>query len=901
MGMTGARYAIGVDFGTESGRAVLVELATGRELGSEVYPYANGVIDEHLPAPHEDVRLEHDWALQDPEDYLRTFQVAVPGLLRRTGVDPADVVGVGIDFTACTMLPTTADGTPLCLVPELRREPHSWVKLWKHHAAQPEADEINTLARERGEPWLPRYGGKISSEWFFSKGLQILREAPHVYRAADRLIEAADWVVWQLTGVETRNSCTAGYKAIWSKQDGFPSPDVPGGARSRLPRHRGYPDVAHDPADRVASGRADRPGRGVDRAAARDRRRRGQRGRPRVGARGDRDPPRAGWSRSWAPAPATSCWATASSAVEGMCGVVEDGIIPGWFGYEAGQSGVGDIFAWFVEQALPGAWTSAAEREGISVHALLEREAERLRPGESGLVALDWWNGNRSILVDADLSGLLVGATLATRPPEIYRALIEATAFGTRMIIEAFEASGVPVEEIVACGGLPEKNRMMMQHLRGRDRADDPHRGVAADTGPGFRDVRGGGRRTGGRGLRDHRGCRGADGAPQGRGVRPRPGRGARLRRAVRGVQGAPRLVRAGTHGHHEAPPGDPGPRASAGRAMRVLRLHGAGDLRLHEEPDPVAGPGEALIRITAVGLCGSDLHWYADGGIGDARLTRPLVLGHEMGGIVAAGAMAGMRVALDPAITCERCASCVAGSGNLCTALRFAGHGSTDGALRELMPWPARLLVRVPDTIPDAEVPMLESLGVALHAIELAHTRPGMRAGVYGCGPIGLLLIAALRARGVTVALASDPLAHRRAAALEAGAAQAVDVDPRGVAAGDPGEPLDIAFDAAGDDGALETAIATVRPGGRVVLVGIPGDDRVSFGAGGARRKGLTLVMSRRMQAHHLVRAMSLVAAGHVRLGPLVTARYSLAHGTDAFRALVGREGLKIVVQPTG
>jgi L-iditol 2-dehydrogenase len=332
---------------------------------------------------------------------------------------------------------------------------------------------------------------------------------------------------------------------------------------------------------------------------------------------------------------------------------------------------------------------------------------------------------------------------------------------------------------------------------------------------------------------------------------------------------------------------------------MKVLRLHAAGDIRLHDEPDPVPGAGEELVRITAVGLCGSDLHWYQDGGIGDAQVERPLVLGHEMGGVIASGPMAGARVALDPAITCERCAYCVAGYGNLCVALRFSGHGSTDGALRELMPWPARLLVRVPDSMEDAEVPMLESLGVALHSIDLAHVRAGMRAGVYGCGPIGLLLIAALRARGVTVPLASDPLAHRRAAALEVGAERALDVDARGIAVGAQDEPVDVAFDVAGADGAVETAIATVRPGGRVVFVGIPGDDRVSFAAAGARRKGLTLAMSRRMQAHHLVQAAGLVASGHIQLGPLVTSRYPMARAREAFEALVRRDGLKVVIEP--
>jgi L-ribulokinase len=441
------RYAVGIDFGTESGRAVLVDCADGAELGAAVYPYRNGVIDERLP--ESDVELELDWALQDPEDYVRTFQEALPHLLAETGADPADVIGVGIDVTACTMLPTLADGTPLCMLDDLRREPHAWVKLWKHHAAQPEADRINDVAAERGEPWLARYGGKISSEWFFSKALQILDEAPEMYARADRLLEAADWVVWQLTGLETRNSCTAGYKALWSKRDGFP-PDAYFAALD--PR---FEHVVDEKMSREIVPIGGRAGVLTEQAAAWTGLRAGT---PVAVANVD--------AHVSAPAatvtePGTMVIIMGTSnchillgdrtaTVEGMCGVVEDGVVPGLHGFEAGQSAVGDIFAWF------------AETVG-GTHEALERDAARLRPGESGLLALDWWNGNRSILVDADLRGLLVGMTLATRPPEIYRALIEATAFGTRVIVEAFESAGVPITGIVACGGLPERNRLLMQ------------------------------------------------------------------------------------------------------------------------------------------------------------------------------------------------------------------------------------------------------------------------------------------------------------------------------------------------------------------------------------------------------------------------------------------------------
>ena len=457
-----ARYAIGVDFGTESGRAVLVDISDGRQLATAVYPYANGVIDERLPLGDREVVLPPDWALQDPEDYLRTFQQTVPAVLLEAGVDPADVIGVGVDFTACTMLPTTADGTPLALVPELRANPHAWVKLWKHHAAQPEADRINATAAAMGEPWLARYGGRISSEWFFSKALQILDEAPEVYAAADRLIEAADWVVWRLTGVETRNPTTAGYKAIWSKREGFPSPAF---FEALDPR---FADVVDAKMRRDIARTGDRAGGLTAEAAAWTGLREGTAvavanvdAHVAVPAATVVEP-----GRMVAIMGTSTCHmvlAPDEHLVPGICGYVEDGILPGFFGYEAGQSCVGDHFAWFVEHAVPAALHAEARDRAVDIHVLLQERAGLLRAGESGLLALDWWNGNRSVLVDAELGGLLVGATLATTAPEIYRALIEATAFGTRVIIEALEANGVSVDEVIACGGLAEKSPLIMQ------------------------------------------------------------------------------------------------------------------------------------------------------------------------------------------------------------------------------------------------------------------------------------------------------------------------------------------------------------------------------------------------------------------------------------------------------
>jgi L-ribulokinase len=454
------KYAIGVDFGTESGRAVLVDVSNGQELATAVHEYANGVIDERLPESN--VRLEPDWALQDPNDYLEVFKQAIPAVVKEAGADPADVIGLGIDFTACTMLPTKADGTPLCFLPEWRANPHAWVKLWKHHAAQPEANRLNQIARELGYTFLDRYGGKISSEWFFPKVWQILDEAPGVYQAADRFIEAADWVVWQLTGQEKRNTCTAGYKAIWSKREGFP-PD--GFFKALDPRMEHvidekmsrtlYPlgDKAGGLTQEAAGWTGLEPGTAVAIANVD--------AHVSVPAATVTEP-----GRMVIIMGTSNCHmvlGTEERIVPGMCGYVEDGIIPGFFGYEAGQSCVGDHFAWFVENAVPAAYEREAEARGLNVHQLLEEKAAQLKPGQSGLVALDWWNGNRSVLVDVDLTGMLVGASLATKAEEIYRALIEATAYGTRIIIETFEANGVPVKEIVATGGLPDRNKLLMQ------------------------------------------------------------------------------------------------------------------------------------------------------------------------------------------------------------------------------------------------------------------------------------------------------------------------------------------------------------------------------------------------------------------------------------------------------
>ena len=449
---------VGIDFGTLSGRAVVVRVADGAELGSAVHEYVHGVVEEALPETGE--RLPHDWALQVPSDYVDVLRTAVPEALAASGVSPDDVIGIGTDFTASAVMPVRNDGTPLCELPEFRRRPHAYVKLWKHHAAQPQADRINALAHERGEPWIARYGGRLSSEWELAKGLQLLEEEPELYDRMDHWVEAADWIIWKLCGAYLRNLCTAGYKAVYQEGD-YPSRDFLAALDGR------FVDFFEAKVAQPLAPLGGRAGGLTDEAA-------GWTGlRPGTAvAVGNVDAHvTAPAAQSIEPGQMLAVMGTSTchvmngdalSEIPGMCGVVRDGITPGLWGYEAGQSAVGDIFAWFTRTSVPAEYAERAASQGVDLHEYLTELAMQQEVGQHGLVALDWHGGNRSVLVDHELSGLVVGLTLTTRPEDVYRALLESTAFGTRKIIESFEASGVPVDELVVAGGLL-KNRFLMQ------------------------------------------------------------------------------------------------------------------------------------------------------------------------------------------------------------------------------------------------------------------------------------------------------------------------------------------------------------------------------------------------------------------------------------------------------
>jgi L-ribulokinase len=472
-------YVIGVDFGTLSARALVVRAGDGTEMGSAVHEYPHAVMERTLASSGGE--LPPQWALQDPSDYVEALQRAVPAAVGAAGIRPEEVVGIATDFTASSPLPVLADGTPLCQVPGFEDRPHAYVKLWKHHAAQRQADRINALAAARGEPWLARYGGRISSEWEFAKALQVLEEDPEVYERMDRWVEAADWIVWQLCGRETRNACTAGYKGIF--QDGhYPSEDY---LRALDERFADFVTSKLTPGIAPLGARAG----GLTAEAA------SWTGLPEgiAVAVGNVDAHvTAPAAQAIGPGQMLIVMGTSNchvvngrqlAEVPGMCGVVDGGIAPGLWGFEAGQTGVGDIFGWFTENAVPPRYHDEARARGLDLHGYLSQLAGEQDVGAHGLIALDWNNGNRSVLVDHELSGLIVGLTLATRSEDIYRALIEATAFGTRTILEAFADAGVPVSEIFVAGGLIQ-NPVIMQIYADVTRM--PLHLIASDQGPAF-------------------------------------------------------------------------------------------------------------------------------------------------------------------------------------------------------------------------------------------------------------------------------------------------------------------------------------------------------------------------------------------------------------------------------
>jgi L-ribulokinase len=454
------KYSIGLDFGTLSARAILVDVKTGEEIAISVFGYQDAVIDKYLPGTS--IKIPPEFALQNPRDYMEALECLLRDIWRKGGIKPEQVVGIGVDFTSCTMLPVDEKYLPLCFNPTFKESIHSWAKLWKHHGAQAEANHINATAKMRFEEFIKRYGNKSSSEWMFAKILETLNHEPKVYQNAFRFIEGCDWMVYLMTGKDCRNSCLAGYKSFWNKKEGYPSEDF---FEAVDPRLR---NVVNEKIGTEVYSVGDKAGELTEEMAKKT----GLIPGTAVGV-GNTDAhlavPAVGITEpgDMALIMGTSLChmmvANKEVKMEGICGVVEDGILPGFFGYEAGQPAVGDIYDWFVSNLAPYEYVCEALEKNITIFDVMNEKAAKIKPGCSGLLALDWWNGNRSILVDADLSGLIIGLTLKTKPEEVYRAIIESTAFGTRLIVENFINNGVQINNLYACGGLSRKSKTVMQ------------------------------------------------------------------------------------------------------------------------------------------------------------------------------------------------------------------------------------------------------------------------------------------------------------------------------------------------------------------------------------------------------------------------------------------------------
>lgn len=455
-----AKYSIGIDYGTLSGRAVLVDVSDGHEIASAVLEYKRGVMDEYLCDSN--IKLPQDYALQHPRDYIDVIEYCVPEIIKRSGVHNSDIIGVGVDFTSCTVIPTYKDGTPLCLSDKFNKVPDAYVKLWKDHSSLPYAEKLTEIAKNEGYDFINRYGGAISSEWLIPKIMLIADKAPEVYNEAAYFIEAADWIVWQLCGKQIRSSCTSGYKALWHHKDGYP----PTSFFEKLdPKFNNLiSEKLNAPiqsigtkAGNIAKEWADKLGLNENTAIA------------------------IGNIDGHATVPAvkitkpgqmlmilgtSACFMTLDEReldVREIAGYVKDGMIPGYYGYEAGQACMGDHFAWFIKNLLPYEYKQEAQMQGNTDIEYIFEKASELKPGENGLIALDWWNGNRALPCRSGLSGCIIGMNLSTKLEHIFRALVEATAFGARMITDNFRKYGLNINSIHAAGGIAEKNSFVMQ------------------------------------------------------------------------------------------------------------------------------------------------------------------------------------------------------------------------------------------------------------------------------------------------------------------------------------------------------------------------------------------------------------------------------------------------------
>ena len=453
------KYAIGLDYGTLSGRAVLVDVENGEVIAQHTKMYDHGVMEKSLP---DGTPLPADWALEHPQDFIDVLMETIPAVMKMSGVSSEDVISIGVDFTASTSMPVDESGEPLCFKPEFSSNPHAWVKLWKHHGATEQADRMTDLAKTRGERFIRWYGDRVNAECGTPKFLETLENAPEIYEQADCIMECGDWIVRLLTGENTRSESIAGYKALWRKSEGPLPKDYLCALNPKFgdlyeKKLGGKLMPLGGLAGRVTVEMAEKLGlrAGTPVATANID---AHVGVPSLGISGP--------DKVMLVLGTSACIITCSeneAAVPGIFGMTEDGVLPGLYGYEAGQSCVGDMFDWFVKNCVPETYEQEARERKMNIHQLLTEKASKLKIGESGLIALDWWNGNRSCLSDMELTGLMLGMTLSTKPEEMYRALIESAAYGMRIIMDNFEENGISTKQIYVCGGIAKKNPMLMQ------------------------------------------------------------------------------------------------------------------------------------------------------------------------------------------------------------------------------------------------------------------------------------------------------------------------------------------------------------------------------------------------------------------------------------------------------
>lgn len=799
-------------------------------------------------------------------------------------------------------VPCDAAGVPLSTQPAFAGREHAYPKLWKHHGAAAQAAEITAKAAALEVPWLERYGGVVGLEWCFPKALEVFDSDKEVFDAMELWVEAGDWFVWQLTGgqLPARSTCQAGYKACWSAAAGFPSPGffdaVRPGFGAVLPKMAGallapgQPGLALRPAAELHEAGlgpfADIAQGTAVSAASID----AHAGVPGVGVGGD-----SALVLVLGTSGVQLVNASAESPVPGIAGIVQDGILPGYVGYEGGQSGMGDLFGWlerFTGRSLPELQASAT----LGAYS----------PGDEPLIVVDHFNGCRTPLMDGSLRGSIHGLSLQTTPAELYRAVTEGTAFGCRRVVELLQRSGISIDRVVATGGLAQNpyyrqvlTNVLQLPLVAHPSTNGPAVGAAIYGASAAEAFDGG--------IAEAVATMAAKASAHDE-VMPdrrlaamyhelferymqlsRPTQHEQRLRPGAAAAAAPHTFGSGQARAYSTAAATRNPAAAAAKAVYI---HGARDVRVGTLAAPClpVPDGEAELEVKLVGICGSDLHYYKDGGIGSDLIKEPFVPGHEFAAvsteaIPAIGAEAGEVVAVDPARPCYRCEWCIDGHRNLCPNMKFIGAPPNAGALTKHIRVPIKNIHRVPQHWSHRQVMMLEPAGIALHALDLAKPALTESVAVLGCGPIGLLTTRLLSAAGIKSIYAIDPLEYRARAALTSGASH-VGTCHSTIAEWTNGRGCDLVIEATNSDDGIEHAARSSRIGGRVVLVGIPdGNTYAPLPADLLRRKALCMKTSRRMHVPIFHRVIDLIASGQLHVEDIVSHTFPLCDTAEAFR----------------